>query len=332
MGKIKEHILNFLKGFAMGGANVIPGVSGGTIAIIAGIFERLINSLKSFDLKAIKLVFKGKFKEFAKHTDLIFLIVVFLGAAVSILTLAKLLGYLFDFYPVYVWAYFFGLIIASVYFVAKTVERWKISVILFFILGTAIAISLSFLKPAVENDNVLYVFICGVLGICSMILPGLSGSFILVLLGNYRLLMIDTMINITKIMGGNYELITPTLKLLLPLILGMVVGLLAFSHFLSWIFKKYKDQTIAILSGFILGSLIIIWPWKKSYDIDMNYLEVDKFGAFTSDKSVDVFFYERIMPDFNIILIWSIIIAIAGFFTIWIIEKSAKKKTDTTVK
>ena len=160
----------------MGAANVIPGVSGGTIALITGIFERLINSIKSFDLKAIKLLFKLKIKEFIVHTDLYFLIAVIFGILIAIISLARLFDYLFTNFPIYIWAYFFGLVIASVYFVGKTVQKWTISVIITFVIGTIIAVLISVLSPASENNGFIYLILCGVAAICRMILPGLSGS------------------------------------------------------------------------------------------------------------------------------------------------------------
>lgn len=248
---MKEYFSLFLKGLGMGAANVVPGVSGGTIALITGIFEKLIHSIKSFDLKALKLLFAGKFKELAQHINLDFLVAVFLGVGISILTFAKLFGYLFDHYPVYIWSFFFGLIIASVYYVGKTIDRWTWVVALMFALGTAIAISISVLKPASENASILYLLFCGVVAACSMILPGLSGSFVLILLGNYRLVMIDAVNELN-------------FAVLIPIVVGAGVGLIAFSYFLSWIFKNYKNQTIAVLTGFILGSMGMIWPWKTA--------------------------------------------------------------------
>lgn len=248
---MKEYFSLFLKGLGMGAANVVPGVSGGTIALITGIFEKLIHSIKSFDLKALKLLFAGKFKELAQHINLDFLVAVFLGVGISILTFAKLFGYLFDHYPVYIWSFFFGLIIASVYYVGKTIDRWTWVVALMFVLGTAIAISISVLKPASENASILYLLFCGVVAACSMILPGLSGSFVLILLGNYRLVMIDAVNELN-------------FAVLIPIVVGAGVGLIAFSYFLSWIFKNYKNQTIAVLTGFILGSMGMIWPWKTA--------------------------------------------------------------------
>lgn len=248
---IGSFIKTSIKGAAMGAANVIPGVSGGTIALITGIFERLINAIKSFNTIAVKLLLKGEFRRFAKHIDLHFLVPLFLGIGIAVISLARLFDYLFINYPVYIWAYFFGLVLASVYFVGKTVRQWSISVIITLIVGASIAIAISVLTPASENDSFLYLVLCGVVAICSMILPGLSGSFVLILLGNYDLVMIKAI--------NNFDL-----KTLFPVALGAGVGLLAFSHILSWLLKKFHNQTISLLTGFIAGSLGILWPWKEA--------------------------------------------------------------------
>ena len=303
---IKTHIIFALKGFAMGAANVIPGVSGGTIALITGIFERLILAIKSFDAVAIKLFFTGKIKDFIKHTDLYFLISVFFGMIVSVVSLAKLLEFLFATYPVFVWSFFFGLILASVYYVGKTIEKWKISVIITFIIGAAFAVLISMLNPATQNDSFWYLIICGVVAICSMILPGLSGSFVLILLGNYELVMIQAV--------SNFDF-----HILIPVAIGAVVGLIAFSHILSWIFKKYKDQTIAILTGFILGSLSILWPWKDAiYKIDVN-------GDYILNKGERIIQgYSKFLPEsFTNEVIIAILLMIVGIISIAVIEKLA---------
>ncbi len=307
---MKENLINFLKGFAIGTANVIPGVSGGTIALITGIFTRLIDSIKSFDLQALKLILKGKFKEFTEHTDFVFLVWVMSGVAVSIFTLAKLLEYLFINYPVFIWSYFFGLIVASVWFVGKTVEKWTFSVILSFVIGTAIALVITFLNPARENSSFGYLFLSGIVAICSMILPGLSGSFVLILMGEYELVL--------------HAVGTLDLKVLIPVALGSVVGLLAFSHFLSWLYKKFKNQTIALLTGFILGSLGILWPWKNSFDKAGNLIPADEFGKLLTDAKVYTF--ERILPQMNWITAVAIILMILGFLTITFLEKSSKNQ------
>ena len=309
MSGIKEYFLLFLKGMGMGAANVIPGVSGGTIALITGIFERLIDSIKSFDIKAIRLILKFKVREFIIHTDLIFLISVLLGAVASVLSLAKILEFLFANYPIFVWAYFFGLILASVYFVGKTIERWNLSVIVTFIIGTGIAIALSVLSPATQNDSFLYLVVCGVVAICSMILPGLSGSFVLLLLGNYELVMIQAVNNID-------------IKILFPVALGAGGGLILFSHLLSWVYKKFKNETISILTGFILGSLAILWPWKNEiYRYDASGNLILKNG----EKIIQG--YERFIPDAMTAEVWlAIIMMFVGIVSIWIIEKAADEK------
>jgi len=306
---MKEIISWFLKGFGIGAANVIPGVSGGTIALITGIFERLIDSLKSFNLKSLKLLFKLKFKEFVDYTDLLFLISVFSGAVASILTFARLLAFLFEYYPVFVWAFFFGLILASVYFVGKTIDKINLSVIISFVLGTGIAVWISLQNPAAENDAFFYLVICGIVAIISMILPGLSGSFILVLMGNYQLVMIDS-VN------------TLDFHVLLPVALGVVIGLPAFSNILSWIYKKYKNQTIASLTGFILGSLIILWPWKHAQYLTGNDgLKVLKANGEPVISSYIRYFPERI--DTEVILAAAFLIL--GVLSVWSVEHLAKK-------
>ncbi|HPR60728.1 MAG TPA: DUF368 domain-containing protein, partial [Prolixibacteraceae bacterium] len=204
---MKNYISLFIKGMGMGAANVIPGVSGGTIALITGIFEQLINAIKSFNTTALKLIFTGKFKAFAQHVNLNFLIAVFAGVVISILSIAKLFGFLLNHYPVYIMAFFFGLILASIFFVGKTINKLTITVVLTFIIGAATAISLSLLTPAQENSSLWYLLLCGVVATCSMILPGLSGSFVLILMGNYQLVMIDAV--------NNFDL-----KILLPVVIG----------------------------------------------------------------------------------------------------------------
>ena len=307
--KIIHHILFFLKGFAMGAANVIPGVSGGTIALITGIFERIINAIKSFNGAAFRLLMKGKIKEFIRYTDLYFLLSVFVGMVVSVVTLAKLLAFLFANYPIYIWAFFFGLILASVYYVGKTITRWNMSVVVIFILGTAVAFSVTFLTPATQNDSFFYLVICGVVAICSMILPGLSGSFILILMGNYELVMIDAVNDMN-------------INILFPVLLGAVFGLVAFSHILSWIYKKFKNQTIALLTGFILGSLSILWPWKNVV------YRINQAGEFILNNGEKII--QRYVPyipeSLNTEVISAIGFIIIGIFSIAFIEKFAQVK------
>lgn len=297
---MNQYISNFIKGLGIGSANVIPGVSGGTIALITGIFERLVNSLKSFNLTAIKLLFTGKFKEFAKHTDLWFLCSVGLGIAVAILSIARIFDYLFKNYPTYLWAFFFGMILTSIYYVGKTVEKWNWKTVISFAIGTAIALLIAFGTPAKENDNFLYLIICGAVATCSMILPGLSGSFVLVLMGNYQLVMIQAVKDLN-------------FGILLPVVIGAAVGLIAFAHLLAWIYKNYRDITISLLTGFILGSMPIIWPWKNEV--------ITYFG----DKA-KVTGYEYFTPEIDIYFITAIVILLIGAAIIVLTEKMAAKK------
>ena len=305
---MKKYLSLFTKGLAMGAANVIPGVSGGTVALITGIFEKLIDSIKAFNLTALKLLLSGKLKDFARYINLDFLLAVFSGVAISILTLARLFDFLFKSYPVYIWSFFFGLILASVYFIGKTVEKWRLSVVISLIVGTAFAFSVSVLSPASENSSMLYLFICGIIAACSMILPGLSGSFVLILLGNYQLVMIDSINDLN-------------LMVLLPVVIGAVIGLLAFSHVLSWVFKKFKDQTIALLTGFILGSMGILWPWKHPV------YKLDSLGQILIKKSGEkvVSGYDWFVPDtLTTAVVVAVLLMIAGIFTIYLLEKSAQ--------
>lgn len=297
----------FLKGIAMGTANIIPGVSGGTIALITGIFERLINAIKSFNLKAVKLLLSGKFREFSRHTDLGFLVILFAGVGIALISLARIFDFLFQQYPVFIWSYFFGLILASVYYVGRTIEKWNAMVVFLLLAGAGIAIIIGFMNPATENSNTFYLFLCGIVAVCSMILPGISGSFILILMGNYQLVAIEAINNLR-------------LDILLPVLIGAVVGLLGFSYLLSWIFKRFRDQTIALLTGFILGSLGIIWPWKEVvYLMDEAGNQILKNGepivsryAIAAPPALDASFYIAVF------------IMILGIASIWIIEKQAQ--------
>ncbi|NLA25124.1 MAG: DUF368 domain-containing protein [Bacteroidales bacterium] len=284
----------------MGAANVIPGVSGGTIAFITGFFERLINAIKSFNLTALKLLFKGKFKAFLKHIDFYFLLWLFLGIAIAIVSVAKLFEYLFEHYPIYLWSFFFGLVLASIVSVTIKIKKWSFSVILTYIIGTAIAVSISFLTPASQNDALWYLLLCGVVAVCSMILPGVSGSFVLILMGNYELVMIEAVTQFR-------------LDILIPVIIGGGLGLIALSNFLSWVFKKFHDQTIAGISGFILGSLLIIWPWKS--------VKTELFGDI--EKTVG---YNWHLPEINAEMFIAISIIIVGILCVWVMERAASKK------
>lgn len=254
MTNILRNLLVAAKGFAMGAANVIPGVSGGTIALLTGIFEKLIDSLNALmDPKSWKLLFKGKFKEWNEYINGTFLLWLLIGLLVSIFTLAKLMEYVLHYYPIQTWAFFFGLIIASSIFMLADVKNWKFTDALFLAGGILLGIVICTLSPTQTTDAMWFIAVCGAIAICTMILPGISGSFILVILGKYDF-----------IMKAISDLNIPVL---LVFLLGCIIGLLGFSKFLHWLLSKAEKQTLLVLIGFTLGSLVKVWPWSDKLSI-----------------------------------------------------------------
>lgn len=283
----------------MGAANVIPGVSGGTIAFITGIYQRLIDSLKSFDLEVVKLLFAGRIKEIIEKTDIYFLIAVFLGVGISILSLAKVLEIAFVEYETFTLAFFFGLIIASIIGVGKQISAFSMANLIALIIGVAIAGGIALLPPAQANDSFLYLMICGAVAISSMILPGLSGSYVLLLMGNYLLVM-------QAISSLNFGI-------LIPIAVGCVVGLALFSRLLSFLFKNYSDLTVSTLTGFVVGSLVIIWPWKIT---EFMILEGGK------QKAVG---YDWYLPTVDLNLGIALGLGVLGFLLVYLMERYASR-------
>jgi putative membrane protein len=301
-----EYFYTFLKGFAMGAANIIPGVSGGTIAFITGIYERLINTLKSFDLKAIRYLLKFDFGSFAKHVDFGFILALGLGVVTSVLTLAKLLKGAYLDHPIMVNAFFFGLILASIFSVGRMVRSWRFMQIVALLLGLGVAVSLALMSPRGVNPDPSYLALCGVAAMCSMIIPGVSGSFILLLMGNYKLIMLDAVDNLRQMK------FVEALPVLIPVGLGAIVGLAVLSRVLSWLFKKYHNTAVALVTGFVAGSLIIIWPWKNAV-----YSGVIKGKVITWDR-----YFPNILESSTWIAIaW----LLAGIALIAVIEKLSAK-------
>lgn len=307
---MKKQLGIFLKGFSMGAANVVPGVSGGTIALITGIYERLINALKSFDLAAIRLFFSFRWLQLFFKVDGFFLLFLGLGVLTSFVTLARVLAYQFENHPAMVWSVFFGLVLASIPSVGKAIKRWSWDVILVFLVGTAIAVSMAFLTPASENRDMFYLFLCGIFAMCSMIIPGLSGSFVLLLMGNYPLVIGS----INALTSGDFS---EALSVMIPVGLGAMVGVLSLSRLLSWLFRVHHDRAVGAVTGFVLGSLVIIWPWK-----DQVVMMVEKKGSMV-EKVVG---YENWrLPDFSTSAAWLQIAAVVvGMILIWIVERGAK--------
>jgi len=250
MRNFMSYIVLAVKGLMMGAANVIPGVSGGTIAFMTGIYKELVDSLKSIDGTAVKLFFTGKFKEFWKAINGNFLLAVFAGVVISIFSLAKLFQYLLDTHPIQVWSFFFGLILVSTVFILKDMGRFTFSSVVSFIVGAALGVFICIATPATTPDSMLFIFLCGAIAFCTMILPGISGSFILLLLGKYAF-MLEAVSELKVV-------------ILLVFALGAAVGLICFSHFLSWLLKKYYKPTLSMLCGLMCGSLLKVWPWKET--------------------------------------------------------------------
>jgi len=303
MRTFKDYIILSVKGIAMGAADVVPGVSGGTIAFITGIYEELLDTINSVNFDALKKLKTEGLKGFWQHINGNFIVALFLGIGISIASLAKLITYLMENQAVLLWSFFFGLIIASIYLVGKKISKWTLSKIIGLVIGTGVAFYITLLPPMENPDALWYVFLSGAIAICAMILPGISGSFILLLLGSYELVLNsikDLKLTIIAVFG-----------------VGCIVGLLSFSKLLSWMFKKHHDLTIAILTGFLIGSLNKIWPWKFTVSTRIN-----------SHDEVVPFIQENVLPT-NFIgeaqIVMAIVMAIVGLGLILLLEKFASK-------
>jgi len=308
--KTAAAIVTVIQGVIIGTANVIPGVSGGTFAIILGVLERILNDVRSFNRQALDLLLKGRILELVRHTDLVWLAQLGAGMAVAIVSLARLLELLFDRYPTAVWAFFFGLIVVSVPFVGRTVSRWNAVTACFALLGAAAAVGTSYLSPAVENASPLYVFICGMVAISAMVLPGISGSFMLIIMGNYELIVINAINDLR-------------LAILVPFGLGCGFGFLAFSYLLSWLLRRFRDMTISLLTGFIAGSLVVIWPWKNPV------YRHDALGNVLIKRGEPVIFtYERYLPPlYAAETLVAVALAVAGGVALWYVERWAAARS-----
>lgn len=296
---IKDYGMLMLKGIAMGAADVVPGVSGGTVAFIVGIYEELINSIKSINPTNLKLLFSLRIAEFWKAINANFLLALVSGIAISIFSLAKLITYLLENEPVLVWAFFFGLVLSSTYFVAKTIMQWDWKTYLFFVIGTVGAYFITVATPTETPNNLFFIFLCGAIAICAMILPGISGSFILVLLGKYFYIM-----SAVKSLD---------IVVMLVFICGAFIGITSFSNVLSFLLRRFHNTTIATLAGFMLGSLNKVWPWKETVE---TY--VDSHGH------IKPLVEENILP--NTLLWEGVGLMLFGFILVYVLEKISQKK------
>ncbi|WP_288607065.1 DUF368 domain-containing protein [uncultured Paraprevotella sp.] len=294
--RIKDYAVLTLKGMAMGAADVVPGVSGGTIAFIAGIYDELINSIKSINMHSLKLLFTGKIAAFWKAVNGNFLFALLLGIAISVFSLAKLITYLLLNEPVLVWSFFFGLVLASTWFVTKDIKGWNWKTVAGFVGGAVIAYYITVATPAETSTNLMFIFLCGAIAICAMILPGISGSFILVLLGKYFYVM-EAVKTLDLVVLGVFAF-------------GAALGITSFSRVLSYALKNFRNITLSVLSGFMLGSLNKVWPWK----------EIEKL---VSDGH-EVMIEHNIAP--NTEVAEAVVLMLIGFILVYVLEKISAKK------
>ena len=299
---VTDKILLFIKGLAMGAANKVPGVSGGIVAFVVGFYEEFIYSLRKVNTKAFKLLLGGRFKSFYQYVNGPFLSVLILGMLFSYFSVSKLLDYFLERKELYVWSLFFGMIIGSIYFISREFEAWNKKTIATGVLGLIAGISISFLSPARENDNLIFIFFCGIISVSGMTLPGLSGSFILILLGNYVLLLVDAVNalydTIAEVFQGDFSFVRNqerlhTLVILGVFTVGSAAGLVTLSHLLGYVLKHFRNITTAVIIGFITGSLGVVWPWKETI-----YMQ-DASGQAVLDSNGDriVVNYERFLPE-----------------------------------
>lgn len=272
---LKKYALVTLKGIGMGAADVIPGVSGGTIAFMTGIYGELVGSIHNFDRTAFRLFFTGKFREFWKHVNGTFLISLVLGILISIFSLAKLMTWLLENHPIQTWAFFFGLIIASSVFILRGISGWKFRDVLLTVLGVGLGAVVCTLTPTETPDGLWFVFLCGAIAICAMILPGISGSFILVILGKYDFVLgaVAGLTSFSHAEEATAGLATgpmswgQCLAVICIFAVGAAIGIVTFSKFLHWLLARWNRETTLVLAGFIIGSLVKVWPWHGSNDL-----------------------------------------------------------------
>lgn len=332
----KDRLFLVIKGLGMGAANKVPGVSGGVVAFVAGFYEEFIYSLQRVNKTAFKLLINGRFKSFYQYINGNFLVLLFSGMIISYFSISKILDYFLKNYELYVWSLFFGMIIGSIYYINKDFKDWNFKSITALSIGIILGISISFLDPAKENDNLLFVFFCGIISVSGMTLPGFSGSFILILLGNYVLLLVDSVNALYdtffEMITGDFSLVKNEirirlLKVLAVFTLGSVTGLVTFSHVLSYVLKHYKSITIASIIGFIIGSLGVVWPWKKTiFKLQAN-------GDFLLDSRGEkvIANYERFMPELHSETFIALTYIIIGILVVLALEWYGKRTNQNHV-
>jgi len=332
---LAQKLILFLKGVAMGAANKVPGVSGGLVAFVAGFYEELIYSLQKINRKAFMLLWKGRFKSFAQYVNGRFLLLVFAGSTFSYFSVSRVLDFFLKHYELYVWATFFGMILGSIYYVSKDFNDFSRINIFFISLGVLIGVSISLLDPARENDNLWFVFFCGIVGVSGMTLPGLSGSFILILMGNYVLLLVDAVNELYKTMQDvaslNFDFVqNPVrmryMKIIASFGIGSAFGLVFTSHILGYLLKRFHQPITALIIGFIGGSLGIVWPWKKAI-----YKRENGELLYDSLKQPIVQNYERYWPQISDPTTWvALVFVLFGLSILLVIDWYGHKNKSLT--
>ncbi len=288
----------------MGAADAVPGVSGGTIAFISGIYEELVSSISNVNIALFKTLFNKGLVTFWKQANGNFVLALLSGIIISYVSFMRIAKYLIENHPILIWSFFLGLIIASIYFVGNQITKWNLAVIIALIIGTLIAFFISTLPVLATNNSSYFLFFAGAIAICAMILPGISGSFILIILGAYKTLG-DAI--------QDFEI-----KKILIFVSGAIIGLLSFSHILKWLFKHYHNITLALLTGFIFGSLNKVWPWKKTLSWHTNSKGIE---SPLMQESISPFSFEGDNQ-----LLFALILMVLGFLTIFILEKVGSNK------
>ncbi|MEN8123703.1 MAG: DUF368 domain-containing protein [Bacteroidota bacterium] len=302
---LKDYLIISLKGVAMGAADVVPGVSGGTIAFVSGIYEELIDSINQVNFKTIKILKNDGITAAWKSINGNFLLALFIGIFISVVSLAKIIRHLMETQPILLWSFFFGLVLASVIYIAKQITKWRLMTVIMLIVGAIIAYFITIIPPQSMQISNGFIFLAGALAVCAMILPGISGSFILLLIGAYKPVL-DAI---------HYK----DFKTLLFLVLGAIVGLLTFSRLLKWLFDHYQNLTLATLTGFIIGSLNKIWPWKKVLQSEI----IEGKVKILQEKSISPFAFEGDNQ-----LLYALLFAAIGIGVILLLERLAVKKID----
>ncbi|MGS2763750.1 DUF368 domain-containing protein [Sinomicrobium sp. M5D2P9] len=315
--RLLDYLIITLKGMAMGAADVVPGVSGGTIAFISGIYEELIGSINRINLSSLKTWKQSGFRAMWRGINGNFLLALVIGIAISIFSLARFISWLLNTHPIAVWSFFFGLVVASIFFIGKQISRWSARVIIAALLGGIISYYITIANPVSSPDGYTYLFLSGFVAIIAMILPGISGAFILLLMGSYEI-VIHTINQLREgIFRADIQLLGQAFSKLAVFGIGAILGLKVFSGILNWMFKYHKNTTLALLTGFMIGSLNKIWPWKETLSWRMNSHNEQ---VPVLQRSISPFKFEG---DSQVML--ACFIAVAGFLTIYLLEKIAVK-------